>query len=51
MLERYCKHHNINNVNEVIVRIDGIDEPYIFHLIAKKEHLHKVLQISEKVQM
>ena len=50
MFQRYCSQKGIDSVKEVVVRIDGMGEPYFFHLIAREEHLDKLQQIKDKVQ-
>lgn len=50
MLQRYISQHNIQGFSEVVTVVEGIDEPYYFHLICRDHHLAKVQQIASKLQ-
>ena len=50
MLQRYISQHNIQDVSEVVTVVEGIDEPYYFHLICRDHHLADVQQIASKLQ-
>lgn len=50
MLQRYVSQHNIQAVSEVVTVVEGIDEPYYFHLICRDHHLTDVQQIASKLQ-
>lgn len=50
MFQRYVHHHEIEGVSEVIVRVDGIEEVYYFHMITRNRHLGTVKQIATDIQ-
>lgn len=50
MFHRYILHHNIQGVSEMVIEINGLDEPYFFHIICRDRHLDAVKQISDKLQ-
>ena len=50
MFQRYMSSHNDIDANEVVIRIEGIEEPYFVHLIARKEHLQTVVLIASEIQ-
>ena len=39
MFARFTDHHHIDNVYNRVVVIQGVAEPYFFHIISRKEHL------------
>lgn len=39
MFERFTNLHHIDNVYNRVVVIQGVAEPYFFHIISRKEHL------------
>ena len=42
MFEHYIAHHQINDVCNRVVKIEGIAEDYYFHIIARQDHLKYV---------
>lgn len=50
MLQRYISQHNLHGISEVVTIVEGIDEPYYFHIICRDHHLPEVQQIASKLQ-
>ena len=47
MFERFTRHHHIDNVYDRVVVIQGVAEPYFFHVISREEHLEYADIIAE----
>jgi len=50
MFQRYVSHHDITGVSEVVVTIDGEEEPYFIHMIAREQHLSAVQKIGDQLR-
>lgn len=50
MFQRYVSHHDIAGVSEVVVTIDGEEEPYFIHMIAREQHLSAVQKIGDQLR-
>lgn len=48
MFERFTNSHCIRNVYNRVVVIQGVAEPYFFHVIAREEHLKYADLIAER---
>lgn len=46
MCQRYLSSHGIHDISEVIIEVDGLDEPYFFHMICRNEHLPRVQHLA-----
>lgn len=47
MFDRFTCQNNLNNIYNRVVVIQGVAEPYYFHVIARKEHLKYADMIAE----
>lgn len=50
MFQRYVKHHDVVGVSEIVVRIEGVDEPYFIHFITRDEHVQLVYSIAAELK-
>ena len=50
MFQRYITHNNILNVSDVLVTIEGEDDQYFIHMIARQQHLFIVQQLGERLR-
>lgn len=48
MFERFTTHHRIENIYNRVVVIQGVAEPYFFHIISRGEHLKYADIIAER---
>lgn len=47
MFERFTNYHRIADIYNRVVVIQGVAEPYFFHIISRKEHLKYADMIAE----
>ena len=50
MFDRYISHHQINSINLAVLTIEGIEETYYVHVIARSEHLSYISDINNGIQ-
>ena len=48
MFERFTTHHHLDDIYNRVVTIEGVSEPYYFHIIARKVHLPYANMIEEE---
>ena len=47
MFDRYVKQHHLNGFSNKVVVIEGVAEPYYFHIISRSEHSKYADMIAE----
>jgi len=48
MFGRFTTHHHLDDIYNRVVTIEGVSEPYYFHIIARKVHLPYANMIEEE---
>ena len=50
MFDRYVSQHHIEDISLAILTIEGVEDNYYVHVIARNEHLHYISQINDGIQ-
>ena len=50
MFDRYVSQHHLENVSLAVLTIEGVEETYYVHIVARSEHLRYISQINDGIQ-
>lgn len=50
MFDRYVSQHQLENINLAVLTIEGTEETYYVHVIARSKHLEYISYINNGIQ-